>query len=481
VTKALLARAPIAALLLLTLPACKLDENAFYKRVFKCDTAAPDPACGTDVSGQKMGCFAARQIGATDFCTKTCDPAAAPTATNVCLPSGLELATCNPQVEGACGTSALGCLRTDLLRDEGVCTTLAPCSKDEDCHDPVRSVCATSFVRELYDPVTPTLKRDHMFCMQIGCKERGTSCSPGESCLRDVIPAAAHPPDICVPNCDSNLRCPPNYLCYRKISTPLAPAVCIPGLLGFTCESSIDCLVGDCTPTGIGYKVCTTTCDTQADCERFDSEQGKFVCIKNEANPTVPGVCQTPDSYRGTVCASDADCKTRNPNEVCHHFDPSAQTGNCLLPCDGEGKCPVRGGISHTCLPASRPDEGPVCFPGYFGYPCRGDGNCTGTLSCRPTLPGKPSVCSIGCTKSADCAANKWVGPDAWCVPLLNVCLPRGDDGDACLADDGCKSGHCNAVGTATAKGDDPDGGAPAPMTTAAPMKVCGPAQEQGK
>lgn len=468
------------------LVSCKLDEQAFYRRVFRCDTAAPEPGCGQDIKGQPMSCFAARQIGATDFCTRTCSAGSGGAGT-VCLSSGIELQTCNPLhdadavgfPEGACGQRTLGCLRTDLLRDEGVCTTLSPCSSDESCRDPVRSVCASSFVRGLYDPTSTAIKRDHLFCMQVGCKERGTSCSPGETCLQNVIPAAAHPPDICVPNCDSNLRCPPNFLCYRKISTPLAPAVCIPGLLGFTCESAIDCLVGDCTDTGIGYKVCTVGCDSEADCARFDSQQGRFLCIKNQATPTAPGVCQSPDSYRGTVCATDADCKMRNADEVCHHFDPEAPTGNCLLPCDAEGKCQVRGGIDHTCLPSFAPGEPPVCFPGYFGLPCGSDGNCVGDLSCRPTLPNRPSVCSTTCRQSSDCAANKWI-TDAWCVPGLNVCLPRADNGDSCLTDDGCKSGHCNPVATinSSTSEQNPDGGAPA--MTAGPMKVCSASGGQG-
>ena len=183
----------------------------------------------------------------------------------VCLASGIALDTCRPSDDldrathptGACHRPGLECYRTDLLGDEGVCTTMKYCDGDSDCPDPVRSVCATTFLADLY-PRATDLKRDHLHCLQRGCKARGTSCSPGETCLQEVVPASAHPPDICVPNCDSKLRCPPNFLCYRKVSTAVTPNVCIPGLLGFTCLDSIDCMLGSCVDNGIKYKVCTT-------------------------------------------------------------------------------------------------------------------------------------------------------------------------------------------------------------------------------
>ena len=458
----------LCATTVIVLPGCRVDRSEFERRVFSCDTAAPDPGCGTDPTGRLMSCFSARQIGATDFCAKTCDAASSPTSGDgaICLESGIELKSCIPTDDddlaahplGACDQPGLACYRTDLLKDEGVCTTMNPCKEDRDCRDPVRSVCATTFLANIYSDAQ-VLKRDHMFCLQTDCEAGLTSCSPGETCLRKVIPADAHPPDICVPNCDSNLRCPPNFLCYKKVSTPLAPAVCIPGLLGFTCDSAIDCMLGDCVDTGIGYNVCTAACDTDADCSQFDGEQGKFSCIKNPGAPAAPGNCQTPDAYRGSICGTTLDCG-RNKDEICNRFDPTDVTGTCLLPCTSEHKCDQRGGINHTCLPSASGDapDG-VCFPGYFSFPCAGDNNCLGDLTCRSFGPGQPDSCSLPCENDSDCAGDRWIGAQSWCGKIagLPVCLPLLPDGAACPSDGACSSGHCNGTpGMCVPKGGTP-------------------------
>lgn len=445
-------------MLVLGAAACRVDQEEFNKRVFACNVASPDPGCGVDQAGQPMQCFAARQIGATDFCASTCDVATASgddgEAAGVCLQAGISLRACHPSDDtdpsshplGACDQKNLQCYRTDLLSDNGVCTTMNPCDQDTQCRDPIRSVCATTFLASLYSQASAVLQRDHMYCLQTGCRSRGTSCSAGETCLQEVIPAAAHPPDICVPNCDSNLHCPPNFLCYRKVSTSITPNVCIPGLLGFTCDSAIDCMLGQCVDNGIGYKVCTTPCDTQADCQRFDGEQGKFICIKNPANPTAPGNCQAPDEYRGSLCNTTEECLPRNVEEVCTRFNPKDAQGTCLKPCTAEGKCEPRAGINHTCLPSVVGGVAShVCFPGYFGLPCAADGNCFDDLSCRATVPGAPHICTVTCTATADCAGNRWIGGDGWCHPLLGICLSKSDDGADCAGNEGCKSGRCTA------------------------------------
>ena len=435
---------------------CRVDPAEFDRRVFACDTAAPDPGCGTDGTGRPMACFAARQLGATDFCAQTCDLPYSPLDGAVCLDSSIQLPACHPSDDltgKACAQAGLACYRTDLLTDEGVCTTLNPCSRNEDCRDPVRSACATSFLSRTIYPQAPDLQLDHMFCLQTGCKANGTSCSPGEACLQDVISASAHPPDICVPNCDSNLRCPPNFLCYKKVSTEIAPAVCIPGLLGFTCDDAIDCMLGSCVDNGIGYKVCTTACNSDADCVLYDGIQGRFSCVKNPGAPAQPGYCQTPDTYRGSICDTSLDCQKRNPAEICSRFRPDDALGTCLLPCPADGRCPQRGGVGHTCLPTGAVAGPPVCFPGYFGLPCTADAGCVGDLTCNATLPNQPMICTAPCATDADCGApgaatgDRWVGGDGFCGAALGVpfCLPNKSlpDGSPCSSNAACQSGRC--------------------------------------
>jgi hypothetical protein len=457
-------------LVALVAAACSVDEEAFQERVFSCDTAAPDPLCGTDSDGNKMTCFAARQLGGSDFCVQTCgQPMSLPAEDAMCVQGGAKLKACNPTEDPmvGCGRPELGCLRTDVTSDEGVCITMNPCSDDTNCRDFVRSTCATTFLKQLYKG-KPDLAADHLYCLQEGCIANNAACSPGETCLKTVIPKAANPPDICVPNCDSNLQCPPNHFCYRKISGPANPAVCIPGLLGFVCGSDVDCLVGKCRsdnagdPTqGPGLNLCTISCSRDDECQAFDSEQGRFVCAPD-------GRCVTPEAYRGATCNTTADC-VRDPGTICVRFPPDTSsdpdTGTCLRPCDADFTCPPRGEIGHACLPFPTDDNDmptPVCFPGYFGSPCFDRSacavpelQCAGADLSDPANP-KPGACTIVCTSDSDCQQNRWTAGSSYCgSPALPVCLPLRDDGTACDADNQCSSKHCekNAMGAMTCGG----------------------------
>ena len=452
----------LTTLLFLSFPlvstGCRVDRAEFEERVFSCNTAAPDThACGTDDTGREMACFGGRQLGASDFCAKTCDEALISTDESLCLSSHIALRACKPSDDDtgkACEQPGLACFRTDLQTDNGVCTTMNTCDTSEDCRDPVRSVCVTTFLaNEIYPLDKDDLRLNHLFCLQTGCKARGTSCSPGETCLQEVIPAAARPPDICVPNCDSHDRCPPNFLCYSKASTDASPNVCIPGLLGFTCESDIDCMIGTCEPKSTGYKVCTTRCDTTADCQKFDGPQGTFICVKNSAAPTEHGYCETPNAYRGTICDTTDDC-AKNPLDVCTHLVPGSVQGVCLPPCSPDGKCKERGGINHTCVPSTVSSEPPVCYPGYFGYPCGADTNCVGDLTCQPTSATQ-AACTVTCAADADCAANRWIGGEGWCAkaPSNSICLPAHvlPNDSPCTTNVACASGKCSkTTGTCT-------------------------------
>jgi len=451
-------------LLLFVLTAgCKVDDKAFQSRIFACDTSAADPLCGTDVDGNSMQCFAARQIGATDFCTQKCGdvPMSVPDQDAVCVQGNALLHACNPEDDndktghpnGACDHAELGCLRTDVLppkpdaQDEGVCITMRTCTQNVDCRDPVRSTCAATFLRELYAG-NDSLHADNLYCLQEGCNANETSCSPGETCLKKVIPAAANPPDICVPNCDSLGRCPPNHFCLRAISGPANPAVCIPGLLGFVCNTDIDCLVGACTDdhgTGPGHgdnlKLCTTGCGSDDDCSKFDSAQGLFVCNME----AMPHVCATPNAYRGASCNTDDDC-VRDQDSHCMRTSPLDVQGTCLHPCDASGGCLPRGGINQTCLPLLA-DDGtplPICLPGLFGYPCAADNNCVGNLSCRGADPST-QFCTGLCAKDDDCSNNRWT-LGGWCGASdgAPICIPPMDKDADCSRNAQCTSGICD-------------------------------------
>jgi len=428
------------ALLACAAVTCNVERNVLHEKVYGCDLKVVEPDCGTDQAGRPMMCFAGRTLGGTDFCAARCadgEGAGGPGA--ICAQSGARLATCDLS-DGAgasCGNPALGCFRNNLLSDTGTCVTISPCDADRDCRDPVRSTCASTLVKKIY--ANPgALKNDHSWCLQSGCQERRTACSPGETCLRDLIPAAANPPDICVPSCDSNLRCPPAHFCYRKTSGPAAPAICIPGLLGFRCEATIDCLIGECVDTGYGFNLCSTKCGNDADCARFDGEQGRFAC--NESHQ-----CVTPNAYRGSPCNGQSDCAS---GLACAFLSADSAQGNCLPPCE-DGVCPARGGVPHTCLGRGASSPG-VCYPGYFGYPCTADSACLGGLSCRSVAAGAPKICTALCADDGDCRRNRWAS-GGFCQELkdmgIKVCLTARATGQPCERNEQCQSARCAARG----------------------------------
>ncbi len=160
------------------------------------------------------------------------------------------------------------------------------------------------------------------------------------------------------------------------------------------CNTDVDCLVGTCLDdggtgpdNGDNLHLCTTTCASDDDCSKFDSAQGLFVC--NTETP--PHHCATPNAYRGASCNTDADC-VRDRDSHCMRSSPTDKQGTCLHACDSTGGCLPRGGINQTCLPLlSSQGPLPICLPGIFGYPCQGDNNCVGGLSCRGAGPSPTS------------------------------------------------------------------------------------------
>jgi hypothetical protein len=422
--------ARLALCLGISLAACSVDEQGFDETIFLCNTS--NPACGTTREGREMTCFQASQLDGNDFCAPRCQMAKIlagdepPAADSVCVHGDAELRSCDPTVEDACGTP-LGCLRTDVTKDEGVCMTMQPCSTDEHCTDAVHSTCASTFLNELYKD-NHDLHSDHLYCLQRGCKQGNSSCKPGQSCLPYLVDQAAHPPDLCVPNCGSDYSCPPNHFCFQEVSGTGSPRICLPGLLGFLCQSDIDCMVGTCMSDGepdpLGLNLCTVACDSNADCEKWDSDQGKFVCVDHR--------CTTPDAYRGARCYTDADC-TRDEGTQCIFAgkpDDATDQGTCSVIC-GDGSapdepCSARGGFGHVCLGFTvdregRPKHG--CYPGYYGpyYTCKSDDDCVDNLACLDIGTGQ-RLCTTRCDGNDACQANRWTRDASICQG--GVCVP---------------------------------------------------------
>jgi hypothetical protein len=433
------------ALLALTL-ACQVPTD-ILDRTYYCDGTAQENSCGTTHDGTQMACYMARQVGVKDFCTERC-PGNDPNASGPgwrCVDTQAQLRTCRPSdTIKPCSQPGTNCLRTDALEDEGVCLPMDTCSSNSDCKDATRPACMNALLKDWYGPNSP-IKVDHSSCLRTGCMKNLAACGSGETCLPTVIPAGSSPLDICVPNCDANLNCPANYFCLRKLGGPAQPAVCIPGLLGFRCQTDMDCLIGKCLNTGDGFSVCASACQTHDDCAGFGNTRGTFLCA---ADPAGSGKrCQNWRAFVGSNCLSDFDCR---PHELCEFQSPyflskTMFTGECRPRCGPEQPCVDRAGVPHVCVDLG---GNKTCYPGAVHLPCQDDSNCIGGLICRevttPDVNGQPDRrrrCTAPCQTDEDCAANRFAGWVTYCTEGL--CVDGLDAGDRCERDNQCLVSGC--------------------------------------
>jgi hypothetical protein len=203
----------------------------------------------------------------------------------------------------------------------------------------------------------------------------GSSCGPGQSCLPTLVGAAAHPPDICVPNCDSQQRCPPNHFCFRKLSGSGSPPICLPGLLGFLCESDVDCIVGKCVSdnepdAALELKLCTVPCSHEDECEIYDSDQGKFVC---QPDGNGAAAARRPTHIVARVATTTPTARaTRDQLRVLEQADAAPTRGPAAGCAPDAGPCTPRGGFGHVCLPFTVARDGtskPGCYPATSASP----------------------------------------------------------------------------------------------------------------
>jgi hypothetical protein len=327
-----------------------------------------------------------------------------------------------------------------------VCSTFELCSPDEPCSDPARSTCASTVLRGLY-PHSADLQLDNLYCAQLDCKAQGAACSPGEVCLPDVLPAASRPFDVCVPKCDGNKNCPPNFSCLQKASSPANPPVCIPGLIGFRCVTSNDCMLGECIGVGEGdgYKICSVPCSDEKTCDDLRGPRFNPRCIQPVAD-NAQKYCIPAEAFAGTGCKSDSDCET---GTKCTYFSPYHTTmdlGTCLMPCGADGSCRARGGVAHTCL-----NPPGVCYPGEIAMPCASDANCFAPNTCLLSNPASTAAaprpgkrCTRACAKDSDCVGDNLGTPsDGWCNDGDHTCAAGQSAGFPCTRGIQCASGVC--------------------------------------
>jgi hypothetical protein len=410
---------------------------------FFCNASSNEPMCGTTASGQPYVCFGGKQLGAgEDFCTEPCssDPAAPPATDSICL-NGAKLKTCkpsetSPEDPDGCG-DRLACLRTDLARDEGVCLAMKVCSDDQQCTGVV-STCGATVLKAMF-PKAP-YNTTNLQCVVTGCKAKQANCQLGETCLPVAVLAQTPVPDICVPTCDSGSNCPPNYFCWRKESGQVSKDVCLPTLPGARCTTSLDCWAGDCVDSGEGFKLCALPCERDQDCVAVSSSSQRQYCAPKDGKK----YCMAISPFNGTLCFVDDNCKM---GQRCYHTSPYwpnlTELGECRLPCDEGDRCPVRGGLPHSCFVRGTDRS---CYVGVLGVTCQHSDDCLAGRTCEGLPPEDGSsappvrVCTQPCTSDPDCL-DAWGNQEGYCT--AGWCRLGRQIGTACMRDQQCAANVC--------------------------------------
>jgi hypothetical protein len=445
----------VLGLLVIAGSACKAKEEQLFEKVYRCTS---DDQCGHGPSGAPMICFEGRLDGPSrGFCAESCDPRLPPAdASRICVAMGALLSRCHPHAsddDRADCPPGLNCFRTNLLASEGVCMDVPVCGPNNPCKDPYYASCPADSIS---GDVAAFLQLDHLNCSHRGCRATGqnSACMNGEGCLGNTYRTDAA--DICVPFCDANLRCPPNFSCLRATSGPAAPNLCNPGIVGNRCEGQ-SCVIGTCDDTGAGFSVCAIPCGTDQDCKVLDNLVVSFSCVDSGGARH----CVTTLPFHGSNCLTDEDCR-RDLGEACFFQGvtgatfPGGTAGECRLRCKADGTCDPRGGLPHTCL-------GPAggCFPGDVGATCTLQSECLSGLMCQDVPSDRGGVDAAEttriCTVPCDVEAAGELAADAQCNAFGSIhggiycgagfCRePIRKVGEPCERSAQCASTRCDTV-----------------------------------
>ncbi len=209
------------------------------------------------------------------------------------------------------------------------------------------------------------------------------------------------------------------------------------------CDGEGACVAGtarDCSPFACRDGACRGTCADAKDCAA-----GAWC-------DTGTGACRG-RAGDGSPCTADGECVSGHcGNRFCCPFgDCCASPLDCPAPDAGQPSCTDPAGCQSsfrpaTCTKDARCDAGdPVQDDSGCGDTVRQDCGWFLDHACDGTADQPIFACPTSCAADGECDT------DARCASA--ACVPRGDDGASCKADEECTGRHCGA-GTCCASGD---------------------------
>ncbi|HZS42016.1 MAG TPA: hypothetical protein VFF06_34545, partial [Polyangia bacterium] len=339
---------------------------------------------------------------------------------------------------------------------DGVCLAVnSLCADDQDCNSSVFNACSSDV-----STIGLNVPLKGSFCIQTNCKADGTACTPGSSCIRNILGSLTQVPDVCAPNCvphspdDGGVRnyeCVPGFLCLTTAFPQQTARVCAPGQAGWLCNDSLDCSAGKCqdwsdvSPSLAGLTACAPKCNTDDDCTRYDNGGNptfisKLTCHAGGCRAQLTLLYADQCFQVGQPCSLDtgAACSDVRPfgGMPLASTDggvPAAAGGRCLRGCANDGDCAPLTAVSHVPHLCDVVDH--TCTPAVpFVAHCASDASCTGGLHCIPGL----AACTRACSTESDCTNDPALGSAFTCP--AGLCVPKKSSGEKAPASQ-CLSG----------------------------------------
>lgn len=412
--------------------ACTVSNTAddILRQVSKCST---DADCASSWTCRSFALDPAQ----TGYCVQPCDGNDDCSFGDFCGNEGFCVQPCD--VEGPdCRWTGFSCLRENMMMDEtaGYCQPADTCTSYIDCGQ-IFDSCITDSLSD----VSPDLSfaEGHNTCVESCVGE--TQCAGNFDCLKkklkELTNISTDPvPEICVPECDPDNKCPIGYRCLVDSIAELNPdtpldnpdlRLCVPGLPGVAlpCADDSQCLSGLCVEDpewaetwDEPHRFCVEPCDGQGDCG-----SARFECLASEHDGTSGGFCFARELLQ--PCQTSADCELP---EECMSWDNLDAGLACTVPCTGwrDPAC----GESFVCLPTATTGQF-GCYVGLPGMPCDSDNQCHQAFGeqtqCMGTTaqPNDPDrTCTKTCTHYNQCTFGPWLQSSGAPLCHQGICQP---------------------------------------------------------
>lgn len=455
---------------------CLDDRARVAAGVFACNAGSTvaDRDCGSG-----FVCYTAAQSLGSSICVPRCDPSQPASCPGVCTAAGECLRRCTVKERGSCPANLI-CVRTTISplesgANDGVCLPVgATCASSQQCSSAIFNRCSS----EITNPSgLAQIETSGSICTQGFCAERSTSCQPGSSCLRRVLPSTIAAPDICSADCLSRLtpdgqsvfECAVGFTCLTDAFPQTQVRVCAPGFTGWLCIDDLGCMVGRCfgwsdvSADMAAFRTCSPRCNSDDDCVLYDRGSNpnfitKFTCrggrcrnlqslgfaelcnhrtepciLDGQANCVEPSVDAgvPPDGGTDGGVAPDP-CGPLNLGTPLGAF--GGQSGVCVRSCTQDSDCATLNAGSHVPHTCAGPAGSKRCVPTLPLFTeCSDTRTCMGDLTCEPAPPSlvgaPPKVCTRRCNSTADCGGDAALGSAFACFG--NLCIPKTRSGCA--------------------------------------------------